>query len=96
MIRMRQTICLIWEKQLVNPLQPSFLFYLETSHLICTGNQVTGFFMKCNAGLKWIKEPTCFKSGKVSLIDTLETNKPNRLQKTDSLVTGVSDCHTLL
>ena len=52
--------------------------------------------MKCNAGLKWIKEPTCFKSGKVSLIDTLETNKPNRLQKTDSLVTGVSDCHTLL
>ena len=28
-------------------------FHIETSHLICSANQMTNFFMKCNAGLKW-------------------------------------------
>ena len=30
-------------------------FHIETSHLICSANQMTSFFMKCNAGLKWIQ-----------------------------------------
>ena len=29
-------------------------FQIETSHLICTANQLTGFYMKCNTGLKWV------------------------------------------
>ena len=37
---------------LLNPFQPSVAFQIETSHLICSANQVTGFYMKCNTGLK--------------------------------------------
>ena len=36
------------------PLQPSFAFHKETSHLICIANQVNGFFLKCKNGLKWV------------------------------------------
>ena len=36
-----------------NPLQPSVAFHAENSRLIYTANQVTGFYMKCNTGLKW-------------------------------------------
>ena len=28
-------------------------FYIETSHLICTANKATVFYMKCRAGLKY-------------------------------------------
>ena len=31
------------------------VFHIETSHLICSVNEVTGFYMKCNTGLKWVK-----------------------------------------
>ena len=31
---------------------PSVSFYIETSHLICTANQVNVFYLKCNTGLK--------------------------------------------
>ena len=37
-----------------NPAQSSVAFHIETSHLIYTANQVTGFYMKCNSGLKWV------------------------------------------
>ena len=33
-----------------NPFQPSVAFHIETSHLICTANQMTGFYVKCNFG----------------------------------------------
>ena len=33
--------------------QPNVAFNLETSHLICSANQITGFRMKCNTGLRW-------------------------------------------
>ena len=39
----------------VNPSQPGVAFHIETSHLICTANQVTGFYMEYNTGLKWVK-----------------------------------------
>ena len=39
----------------INQFQPSVTFRIETSHLICTANQMTGFYMKCNTGLKWVK-----------------------------------------
>ena len=41
-----------------NPSQPSVAFHSETSHLIYTANQMTGFFIKCNSGLKWVNS-TC-------------------------------------
>ena len=34
----------------VSPFQTSVAFYRETSHLICSANQMTGFYMTCNTG----------------------------------------------
>ena len=38
----------------INQFQPIVPFHIETINLICIANQMTGFYMKCNAGLKWI------------------------------------------
>ena len=37
----------------LNPFQLSVIFHIGTCHLVCIANQMTGFYMKCNAGLKW-------------------------------------------
>ena len=47
----------IWHNFSLNVLtkvfvQPSSYFFIETSHLICSVNQITGFYMKCDTGLK--------------------------------------------
>ena len=39
----------------VYPFKPIAEFYIETNHLICSANQMTGFYMKCNAGVKCAK-----------------------------------------
>ena len=39
---------------IMDPFQPSVVFHIETSHLICNANQMTGFHMKCNTGLRWV------------------------------------------
>ena len=44
------------DKSCVNPFQSSVAFHIKTSHLICTVNQMNGFYMKCNPGLKWVKQ----------------------------------------
>ena len=31
-------------------------FSRRTSNLICTTNQMTGFYMKCNTGQKWVRK----------------------------------------
>ena len=31
------------------------LFHIKTSHLFCSAKQMTGFYMKHNTGLKWVK-----------------------------------------
>ena len=36
----------------LNLFQPSVAFYIETSHLFCSAKEMTGFYMKCNTGLK--------------------------------------------
>ena len=41
---------------LINPVQPKSAFHVETSHLICRANQMTGFYMKRNIGVKWVNE----------------------------------------
>ena len=35
----------------VNSFQPGVVFHIEYSNLICSANQLTGFYMKCNTGL---------------------------------------------
>ena len=37
-----------------NPFQPSVAFHIKTSHLICSPNEMAGFYMKCNTRLKSI------------------------------------------
>ena len=39
----------------VNLFQPNDTCHKETSHLVCTAKQMTGFYMKYNIGLKWVK-----------------------------------------
>ena len=34
---------------------PSVAFQIETNLLTWTANQMTGLYMKCNTGLKWVK-----------------------------------------
>ena len=38
-----------------NAFHSSVAFHIETSHLICCPKQMTGFYMKRNPGLKWVK-----------------------------------------
>ena len=37
---------------LFNTFQTSAAFHIETNLLICKANQMTGFYMECNTGLK--------------------------------------------
>ena len=37
---------------------PKVALHTETSHLICTSNQIIGFYKKCNTGLTWVNEKT--------------------------------------
>ena len=42
------------KKVKINPFQPSIAFHIETGHLICSANQLTGFYMKYNNWLEWV------------------------------------------
>ena len=42
-------------KVYINPIQSSFAFHIETSHLICSANQMNDFYMECNTVLKRVK-----------------------------------------
>ena len=39
-----------------NPVQLSFAFHIETSHLFCSAKQLTGYYMKWNTEKKNIKK----------------------------------------
>ena len=47
-----------WEKEKLsfNPFQSSVAFHIETSHLICIANQMTGVYMECSTGLKRVNK----------------------------------------
>ena len=62
----RWVFCRLLKKN-INPFQPSVAFHIETSHFICTENQMTGFYMKCNIGLNWVKKNTVEKWAKVTV-----------------------------
>ena len=58
----------------VNPFQPSVAFYIETSYLICRANRMTGFYMKCNTGLKWVNFISLYRDGICPLFGTHNTS----------------------
>ena len=43
----------------INRYQASGTFHTETSHLFCSANQMTSFYLKCNTGLNWVKLGRC-------------------------------------
>ena len=47
-------VTFLWN-HVINSFQYIVAFVKKTSDLICSRNQMTGFYMKCNTGLKWIK-----------------------------------------
>ena len=51
----------------IKPFQTSVAFHIKTRHLICCTNQMAGFYLKCNTGLKWLM-PTESKSAKLPKI----------------------------
>ena len=46
-----------WEKKNtdLSPFQLIVVFQIETNHSIYTSNQMTGFYIKCKTGPKWVK-----------------------------------------
>ena len=54
-----------------NPFQQIVTFHVETSHLICTANQMTGFYVKFNTRLKWGKLKGKRKLTKKIFLDSL-------------------------
>ena len=54
---------LIQMSQHLNQFQPRVAFHIKTSHLFCSTKQMTGFYMKLNSGLKWVKD---FTKGEVT------------------------------
>ena len=38
----------------IDSFQPRVTFHIDTSHLICTANQMASLYMKCNNGLKLV------------------------------------------
>ena len=42
----------------VNPFECNVTFHIETNHLIYGENQLTGFYMEYNTGLKWSNNNT--------------------------------------
>ena len=46
----------------INPFQLSVAFHIEICHLICTANQMTGFYVKCKTVLKWVNLSVPFKA----------------------------------
>ena len=64
-----------WGTPLLTHFSPVFM-YLETSHLICSLNQMTGLYAKCNIGLKLVNLlpfPTgIVLSGQIALVQPLK------------------------
>ena len=46
-----------WKSYAYNPFQ-TVTFYIETNYLFFSAKQMTGFYMKRNTGLKWVKATT--------------------------------------
>ena len=78
-----------WKKN-INPFQPSVAFHIETSHLVCTENRMTGFYMKCNIGLNWVEKNIVEKWTKVTVTILFITT----FQKEITLKNRLKGCST--
>ena len=51
----------------IKSVQPSVAFNIEILHLFCSAKQMSGFHMKCNTDLEWVKKS---RTGTEGLPDT--------------------------
>ena len=74
----------------INPFQPTVTFNIETSHLICSVNQVTCFNMKCNTWLRkvkifsWIMFRTLYQKSCWNIVKHFEYGKTRLLHAINS------------
>ena len=48
--------CMNLTQRSIKVSQSSVAVHIETIHMICSSNQMTGFYIKCHTNLKWIKK----------------------------------------
>ena len=74
----------------INLFQPIVAFHIETSHLICSVNQVTCFNMKCNTWLRqvkifsWIMFRTLYQKSCWNIVKHFEQGKARQLHDINS------------
>ena len=68
----------------VNPSQPSVAFHIETSLLICNTNQMPGSYMKCNTGLRLVKDLSASKYS-ANLSELINFYPPPSLKSSENL-----------
>ena len=68
----------------IDQFKTSVPFHLETSHLICNVNQMTGFYMKGNTGLKWVN--TGWPQGTMPQCCLLGSNKTRQKNSLSGLM----------
>ena len=59
----------------IKPFKPSAAFQIEISHLICNTNQMYGFYMKCNTGMKQVKLRKLSEKGTTLIYRTVSNSK---------------------
>ena len=61
----------------INALQPSATCHIKTSHLFCRAEQLTGFYMECNTGLKWVnRNSTDWENFEIKILLTTNSQGP--------------------
>ena len=74
----------------INPFQLTVAFHIQTSHLICSVNQVTCFNMKCNTWLRqvkifsWIMFRTLYQKSCWNIVKHFEQGKTRQLHDINS------------
>ena len=53
-LRKTASVSLLIFSTTFNLFEPTVAIHIVTSHLICSASQLTGFYVKCKIGLKWI------------------------------------------
>ena len=75
----------------INLFQSSIVFLIETNHLTCTANQITGFYMKCNTLLKCIN--IFLNLSKTAKKKTNNLVKPGKTRQTNSKIMKLYDLY---
>ena len=62
---------------IITPVLPNVLYHIESSYFFCRSKQMTGFYMKCNTGIKWVKRTKCNNTNIRELLIFIKVNNKN-------------------